>query len=479
MSNTPLWTLGALVAAVGGRVQGAPMPALGGVSIDSRTLTKGDAFFAIKGGRVDGHDYVADATARGAGVCVVSEARVAAMPRDAALIVVPDVLAALRALARAARTRSEAQVAAITGSVGKTSSKEMLRLALSQSGETHASAASYNNHWGVPLSLARFSQEARFGVFELGMNHAGELTPLTALVRPHVAMITTIEPVHIEYFKNIEAIADAKAEIFSGVVRGGAAVLNRDNAQFVRLEAAARAAGIERVVGFGAAVQAEARLLDVALAPGTSTVRASILGEAIEYEVGAPGRHLVENSLAVLATARLMGADLRRAAQSLKGLQPPRGRGQHIKLGVGAGEVLLIDESYNANPASMRAAIEVLGRMPAGRAGRRIAVLGDMLELGADAEALHADLAGAIDAAGIDLVFCAGPLMRALWEALPPARRGGYAESATRIEPEVLAALRPGDAIMVKGSNASRMHGIIAALIGRFAPRPVAQRSTA
>lgn len=479
MNDAPLWTLDAVAAATGGRVVGQPMQAITGVSIDSRTLMKGEAFFAIKGDRVDGHDYVVKAIAAGAGVSVVAEARLGEMPKDAALIVVPDVLEALRALARAARARSSAKIVAVTGSVGKTSSKEMLRTALAPSGETHASAASYNNHWGVPLSLARLPADARYGVFELGMNHPGELTPLSALVRPHVALITTIEPVHIEYFKNIEAIADAKAEIFSGVVPGGAAILNRDNAQYGRLAAAARAAGIERIVGFGADEKSEARLLNVTLDANSSAVRASILGEEIAYRLGTPGRHVVDNSLAVLAAVRLMGADLARAATALGDLQPPKGRGQQIRLDLGSGAAVLIDESYNANPASMRAAIEVLGRLPVGPSGRRIAVLGDMLELGDEAEALHESLAAAIQAAGIDLVFCAGPLMQALWQALPPARRGGYAESAARIEPEVLAALRPGDAVMIKGSNASRMHMIVASLRDRFAARAVAQNTTA
>lgn len=479
MNDAPLWTLDAVAAATGGRVVGQPAQAITGVSIDSRTLMKGEAFFAIKGDRVDGHDYVAKAIAAGAGVSVVAEARLGEMPKDAALIVVPDVLEALRALARAARARSSAKIVAVTGSVGKTSSKEMLRTALAPSGETHASAASYNNHWGVPLSLARLPADGRYGVFELGMNHSGELTPLSALVRPHVALITTIEPVHIEYFKNIEAIADAKAEIFSGVVPGGAAILNRDNAQFGRLAAAARAAGIEQIVGFGADEKSEARLLNVTLDANSSAVRASVLGEEIAYRLGTPGRHVVDNSLAVLAAVKLMGADLARAAKALGDLQPPKGRGQQIRLDLGPGAAVLIDESYNANPASMRAAIEVLGRLPVGPSGRRIAVLGDMLELGDEAEALHESLAAAIQAAGIDLVFCSGPLMQALWQALPPARRGGYAESAARIEPEVLAALRPGDAVMIKGSNASRMHMIVASLRDRFAVRAAAQNTTA
>ncbi len=474
MNDTPLWTLDALVAAVQGRVRGTPAQGITGVSIDSRTLGKGEAFFAIKGDRVDGHDYVAKAHAAGAGVSVVAEARLADMPQDAALIIVDDVLEALRRLARAARARSKAKIVAVTGSVGKTSSKEMLRLALSQSGETHASAASYNNHWGVPLSLARLPQSARYGVFELGMNHAGELTPLSKMVQPHIALITTIEPVHIEYFSGIEAIADAKAEIFAGLTSGGAVVLNRDNPQFERLASSARSQGVKEIIGFGESKEAQARVLGAELAAEDSNVRASILGEETSYTLGVPGRHVVQNSLGVLACVKLAGADLARAARSLAQMTPPKGRGQRFVLQLKDGEALLLDESYNANPASMRAAIDVLGRAPLGAGGRRIAVLGDMLELGAEALKLHAGLAADLAAARVDLVFCAGPLMRALYDALPPAQRGGYAESGERIEPGLMSALKPGDAVMIKGSNASRMHAIAATMMQKFSARAAA-----
>jgi len=479
MSDAPLWTLDALVGAVGGRVIGTPAGKIEGISIDTRTIKPGEAFFAIKGDRVDGHDYVANAVAAGAAISVVAESKIKKMPKDAALLVVPDVLESLYSLARAARVRSSAKIIAVTGSVGKTGTKEALRLVLSREGETHASAASHNNHWGVPLSLARLPVSARFGVFELGMNHAGELTPLSRLVRPHVALITTIEPVHIEYFANIEAIADAKAEIFSGVIEGGTAVLNRDNALFDRLAAAARRAGVKNIVGFGVDQNAEARLIDIALKPDCSCVHALILGDEIAYKIGTPGRHLVQNTLGVLAAAKVAGADLALVALALARLQPSFGRGRFIKLDLVTGEAILIDESYNANPASMRAAIKVLAQTPVGRRGRRIAVLGDMLELGSNATMMHRDLSKAIEDAKIDLVFCAGPLMRALWDALPAARRGGYADSAARIEAQVLAALRQGDAIMVKGSKASCMGTIVTGLVDRYCPRESTEDATA
>jgi UDP-N-acetylmuramoyl-tripeptide--D-alanyl-D-alanine ligase len=463
-----LWTADALASAMGARVSGTPAHDLRGVSIDSRTVAPGEAFFAIKGDRVDGHDYVTKALARGAGVAVIAGERLAAMPTGAPLMIVRDVLEALRAAARVARARSAGKVIAVTGSAGKTGTKDALRLVLTRGGETHASAASFNNHWGVPLSLSRLPASARFGVFELGMNHAGEIEPLVKLVRPHVAIITTIEAVHLEYFSGIEAIADAKAEIFLGLEPGGAAVLPRDNGQFARLAESARRAGVARVVSFGEHQDADARLIDTGLKSDCSTVRANILGDEVTYKVGVPGKHLVMNSLAVLAAARLAGADLALAALALGELEPPAGRGRRQTLDVAGGQALLIDESYNANPASVRAALEVLAQAPLGSRGRRIAVLGDMLELGSDAAALHRALAEAIAAANVDTVYCAGPLMRELWDALPAALRGGYAESAGQLEPEVLAAVRAGDAIMVKGSNGSRMGPIVKALSERF-----------
>ncbi|TCK23318.1 UDP-N-acetylmuramoyl-tripeptide--D-alanyl-D-alanine ligase [Ancylobacter aquaticus] len=463
---SPLWTPDALAQATGGTLMGVPARAIGGVSIDTRTLAPGDVFFAIRGENSDGHTYVAKAQERGAALSVVERGRVAEMPEGAALLVVDDVLGALEAAGRAARARTQARIVGVTGSVGKTTTKEALALALGADGPTHASAASYNNHWGVPLSLARMPQASAYGVFELGMNHPGEITPLVAMVRPHVAIVTTIEPVHIAQFDSVEAIADAKAEIFTGVEPGGAAVLNRDNPHFERLAAAARAAGIDTIIGFGEAEGAQARLASVKLKPDMSTAMADIMGESVSFKVGLPGRHIVQNALAVLAAAQLAGADLCLAALALSGLGPPPGRGVRTALAVKGGEALLIDESYNANTASMRAALAVLGTTPASGRGRRIAVLGDMLELGSAGEAMHRDLAPA--AAGADLVFCAGPLMRALWEALPESRRGAWAPDSAALLPLLAERLRGGDVIMVKGSNGSRMGPLARALIERF-----------
>ena len=467
-----LWTVGEMARAMGAEKPGALPAEIDGVSIDSRTLAKGDAFFAIQGDNRDGHDFVDAALKAGAGLAVIARSQ-AARFAGAPVLVVDDALDALRSLARAARARTSAKVIAVTGSVGKTGSKEALRLALSADGATHASAASYNNHWGVPLSLARCPADVKYAVFEIGMNHAGEITPLTRLARPHIAIVTAIEPVHLEYFGSLEKIADAKAEIFAGVEAGGAAILNRDNAQYGRLAAAAEKAGVARIVPFGEHAQAEARLVRHALQADSSTVEADILGQHMTYKLGAPGKHLVLNSLAVLAACALAGADLALAGLALGNLRPASGRGARAALGVPGGSALLIDESYNANPASMRAAIALLGHAPIGAHGRRIAVLGDMLELGEQGAALHRGLAEPIAAAGIDLVYCAGPLMRALWEALPSGARGGYAETAAALEPAVLAGLRAGDAVMVKGSLGSKMGPIVKALELQF-PRQAA-----
>jgi UDP-N-acetylmuramoyl-tripeptide--D-alanyl-D-alanine ligase len=471
--SAPLWTVDAMTAAMRAERVGALPEAVGGLSFDSRSIAPGEAFFAIKGDVQDGHGFVGAAFKNGAGLAVVARDKRGDMPADTPLLVVPDVLAGLGDLAAAARARSRAKIIAVTGSVGKTSTKEALRIALARDGEVHASVASFNNHWGVPLSLARLPETARYGIFEIGMNHAGEITPLTRLVRPDVAIITTVAAVHLEFFKSVDEIADAKAEIFLGLVPGGAAVINRDTAQFARLKRRAAKAKVARIVSFGEHAKADARLIRYALLPEASTVEADILGHRVAYKIGVPGKHLVLNSLAVLAAAQLAGADLALAALALAEQTPAAGRGTRIPLAAPGGTALLIDESYNANPLSMRAAFALLGQAPVGARGRRIAVLGDMLELGAAGADLHRELAAPIRDSGVDLVFCAGPLMEALWEALPSERRGGYAKDAGTLEPEILAAVRGGDAVMIKGSFGSRMGPIVKALVRRY-PAPAA-----
>jgi UDP-N-acetylmuramoyl-tripeptide--D-alanyl-D-alanine ligase len=463
-----LWTSAAMAEAMHAAVQGLLPQVVSGLSIDSRTVAPGEAYFAIKGDVHDGHAFVDAALKAGAALAVVERAQRDKFAADAPLLVVDDVLAGLVDLAHAARARLGGQVIAVTGSVGKTSTKEALRRVLGAQGETHASAASFNNHWGVPLSLARCPATVRFAIFEIGMNHAGEIEPLVKMVRPHVAIITTVEPVHLEFFAGIEAIADAKAEIFAGLEPGGTAVVNRDNSQFARLSRRAKKLGVSRLVSFGAHKKSQARLLDLSLHATCSAVHADILGQDVTYKLGMPGRHMAMNSLAVLAAAALAGADLALAALALSQVEPAAGRGVRRTLEVASGEAVLIDESYNANPASMAAALNVLGQAPVGAHGRRIAVLGDMLELGPTSAALHGGLLEAVRANHIDLVYCCGPLMRNLWDALSTGKRGGYAESAAALEAQTVAAIRAGDAIMVKGSLGSKMKTIVNALEKRF-----------
>ena len=476
MSDASLWTPAALESATGGRLIGAPR-AVTGASIDTRSLEPGDLFFAIRGEARDGHDFVRAALEKGAGAAVVAAARANEFEGVGPVLAVPGededpVLEAMRRLGLAARARTGAAIVAVTGSVGKTGTKEALRHVLSAQGATHASVASYNNHWGVPLTLARMPEQTRFGVFEIGMNHGAEILPLTAMVRPDVALITTVEPVHIEHFRSLSAIADAKGEIFSGLKPGGVAVINRDNPNYERLLAHAHASRAGRVITFGEHAAADVRANRILTRPDISVVDASVMGVPLTYQLGTPGRHVAMNSLGVLACIHALGADLARAALSLAALKPPVGRGERTALRVGDGEAFLIDESYNANPASIRAALATLAGIETGAKGRRIAVLGDMKELGAAGETLHRELADAVAGNGIDLVFAVGPLMAHLFETLPMAVRGTAAPSAEGVTDAVLATLRPGDAVMVKGSNSMRMVRIVEAVKARYAVAP-------
>jgi UDP-N-acetylmuramoyl-tripeptide--D-alanyl-D-alanine ligase len=465
--NAPLWTQDEIVTATGARV-GAGFAQATGASIDTRTLEPGDLYFAIKGDVHDGHDFVPAALEKGASAAVVSQDKAAAFEGSDRLIVVPDVLEAMRQLGSAARKRTDAKIVAITGSVGKTGTKEAMRLALSRQGATHASVASYNNHWGVPLTLARMPRETEFGVFEIGMNHAHEILPLTGMVRPHVAVITTVEPVHIEFFPSLWGIADAKGEIFSGLEPGGTAVINRDNPYFERMRAHAFASAAGRVVTFGEHEAADIRARRIIVKPDHSIVDATVFGQPLTYRIGTAGRHIALNSLSVLAASHALGADLALVALSFAEMKPPVGRGERTMLSVGEGEALLIDESYNANPASMRAALANLGAVELGRGARRIAVLGDMKELGEKGPGLHADLAEPIGANKIDLVFAAGSLMQNLVDALPKAKVAAHTQTSAELVDAVLAAVRPGDAVTVKGSLSMKMALVVKALKERY-----------
>jgi len=473
MSAKHLWSAADAAAATGGHTTDAWTAT--GVSIDTRALAPGDLFVALKGPNFDGHDYIDDALAKGAAAALTHRPASAGAPGPllpGPLLIVRDTLEALRGLGRAARARAQARVVAVTGSVGKTSVKVALARCLAAQAPTASSAASHNNHWGVPLSLARLPRAAAYGVFEVGMNHADEIRPLSALLRPHVALVTNVEPVHIGFFKSIEAIADAKAEIFEGMSDAGTAVLNLDNPHFERLARRARAAGVGRVLGFGQSPQADVRLVDWAPGATSSRVTAEAMGTRMEFEVSLPGAHWVTNALAVLAAVAALDADVPAAAATLGTLAPLKGRGARHEVVLRDGAFLVIDDAYNANPVSMRAAFEVLARTATGPGGRRIAVLGDMLELGAHAAEMHRALAAPLEAAGVDLVFACGTEMARLIEALPPAMRGGHAADSDALSPLVTRAARAGDAVLVKGSLGSRMGLIVEALKGLGPAQP-------
>lgn len=442
------------------------------LSIDTRTLEPGALFVALAGENSDGHAYVAQALEKGAAAAMVTH-RPDGVAEDAPLLVVEDTLEALVALGRASRHRTAAKIIAVTGSVGKTGTKEMLALAFAAqdhgNAQTHAAKASYNNHWGVPYTLANMHEGTDYGIFEIGMNHPGEITPLTKMVSPDVAIITTIAPVHMEHFDSLEQIADAKAEIFEGMTHNGVAVLNRDNEFFARLKAKAEEKGVT-IKSFGDHDDADARLIDCLEAANGSRVKASIDGEDVSYSLCVPGRHIVGNTLAVLMAVKAAGGDVQQAAKALEKFEGVSGRGRRELLDIGDPDnpVTLIDESYNASPVAMKAAFKVLALIDPGRGGRRIAVLGDMYELGKQGPQLHADLALPLEAADVQLVYTCGPLMKNLYDALPQDRRGAHEDDSVEMAKIVPDVLTPGDVVMVKGSRGGgekpRMQIIVEAL---------------
>ncbi len=452
---TSLWTAADLSEAAGG-VMTRPF-AVDGVSIDTRTVAAGDLFVALHGENRDGHEFVASALGAGAAGALVDRDP-PGVAEDAPLLRVADTLAGLTAIGARARARFTGRVVAVTGSVGKTTTKEMLRRILAAAGPTHAAVASYNNHWGVPLTLARLASDAAFCVAEIGMNHPGEIAPLAQLARPHVAVITNIAPVHVGHMGSLEAIAAEKAAILSGLTDGGAAVLAGDSAYLPILTAAA---GSARVIRFGAEAAAEARLLDAASDAEGVNVSMTLDGVPLRFRLAAPGAHMAMNAVAAIAAAVALGVEPHHASAALDGFTAVTGRGAKRRLALPeGGEALLLDESYNASAPSVRAALAVLGLQPA---ARRIAVLGDMLELGEASAAEHEGLAPDVTATA-DLLFACGPEMRRLFDAVPQAMRAAHAANSAELAPLVAAALRPGDAVLVKGSLGSRMARIIAAL---------------
>ena len=463
-----LWTSGEAEAATLGRST-RPFD-VSGISIDTRTLKPGDLFIALKGESRDGHAFVRAAFGAGAAAALVSEIP-EGLPHDAALLRVPNAQRGLEDLASASRARTQARIVAVTGSAGKTTTKEMLRLALGALGSTGASAASYNNQWGVPLSIALLPRTAQFGVFEIGMNHFGEIRALVGLAEPHVAIVTTIAAAHLEFFGSCDAIADAKSEIFEGLVPGGVALLPADSDQFERLASRARQKSVARVLTFGEAAGSDARLISTAAAGEGMMVEADIFGDRRKFRVGAQGAHIARNAVATLLAVAALDGDVANAAAALAEFVPLKGRGARFDITTQGGSAQVIDESYNANPASMSAALALLGAAEPGPNGRRIAVLGDMLEMGPQGPALHAALSKDIERADVDAVYACGRQMAALWESLPASRRGAYGESSAEIAPKLRGALRSGDVVLVKGSLGSRMAVIIEALKSQSAQR--------
>lgn len=464
-----LWDMQSIAKATGGRPFGTMPEGVTGISIDTRTLQRGEAFFAIKGDRFDGHDFATAAMAAGARLLVVSEEKIPALGRlGVPKLVVPDVLKALEGLADAARKRTRAKVIAVTGSVGKTTTKGMLRHVLGSVGSVHVAERSFNNHWGVPLTLARLPADCDYAVFEIGMNHAGEIEPLAKLVQPHIAVITMIAAAHLGYFKGLDDIARAKGEIFSGVVRGGNGLLNRDDQRWALLSEMANEAGIKNIWGFGESARAQFRLMQWEPQDDGSTFTFKIAGQDMTGRVGAPGRHMVQNALAAVGAGYLAGADASTLVAALGDFSAEEGRGSRHRLRIGGGSFMLIDESYNANPASMRAAVQLLDNTPVPDDGRRIAVLGDMLELGAHSATLHAALGEIIAATKIDLLLLGGAEMKALADNPPAGLQTEYRENPEELQSLLIETIKPGDTIMIKSSKSIGFSKLVDALSQRF-----------
>ncbi len=469
----PLWTVAEVVKATGGRPEGLSEGPISSISIDSREIAPEALFVAIKGDTHDGHDFVGKALEAGATAALVSEAHYRALG-GRQVIVVPDPLKALEALATAARARNRGQIIAVTGSAGKTTTKEAIRTVLAAAGETHYSIKSFNNHWGVPLMLARMPREAQFGVFEIGMNHGGEITPLVKLVRPHIAVITTVAAAHLEFFNSVADIAAAKAEIFLGLEPGGVAVLNADHDYLHILFAHARAAGVSRIVTYGFDANSDWHIGRVDSGATATLAEVTNEGERYSLQLQVPGRHMVANAVAALAVAKLSGEGTRSAIVALAGFGAPEGRGLTLRLGPDKKPLLLVDESYNANVASMNAAMDLYANVRPPD-GRKLLVLGDMLEMGPQGPQLHASLAGAVLKTGATEIFLVGQAMRALADELRQRREADrdvpgvtHMPTAEEIADPVLSALAYGDAVMVKGSKGVRLAPLVQKIRERF-----------
>ncbi len=453
-----LWTAEEAVKATGGKAHGDWQAS--GVSIDTRTIQPGDLFVALSAAR-DGHEFVAQALDKGAAAALVSHVP-DGVGADAPLLLVDDVLQALEAMGRHARARTDARVVAVTGSVGKTSAKEMFRTVLAQQGKTHAAEASYNNHWGVPLTLARMPQDTEFAVLEIGMNHPGEIEPLARLVRPHVAMITTVAAAHLEAFENIEGIAAEKGSVFKGLEPGGVAVFNADlPTSPILAEMANQADATPRPFGSDDPTW---RLIAAHVDDATTRVEALVDGLEMEFLLATPGRHFAMNALGVLASVAAMGADVAKAAEDMARWHPPAGRGVRMSVSLGTGVFELIDDAFNANPTSLAASLDVLAAANPANDGRRVAILGDMLELGPREAEMHAEIGQLPAISEMDVVHCVGPRMLYLWQALPIEKRGQCTETAEELAEQAAALVSAGDIVLVKGSKGSKVSLVVTSL---------------
>ncbi|KPD12823.1 UDP-N-acetylmuramoyl-tripeptide--D-alanyl-D-alanine ligase [Phaeobacter sp. 11ANDIMAR09] len=455
-----LWTAAEAATATGGEAIGDWQ--VSGISIDTRTLQPGDLFVALKAAR-DGHDFVAHALEKSAGAALVTH-RPAGVAADAPLLIVEDVQAALEGLGQVARARTQAKVIAVTGSVGKTSTKEMLACMLADQGRTHAAVASYNNHWGVPLTLARMPRDTEFAVIEIGMNHPGEIAPLARQARPHLAMVTTVAAVHLEAFEDVAGIAREKSAIMEGLELGGIAVLNADIEEAQILAAEAQRLGVaHQWFGEGAT---EYKLLSTKISGEATLAEVRCGAEQMQLTIQSLGAHFAMNALGALACVAAVGADVQRAAQVLALWSPVQGRGARVEVAMEGGKLLLLDDSYNANPTSMAAALAVLAATPdlgsdAGVKGRKIAYLGDMGELGPQEVALHAGLADLAALEAIDRVHCIGPLMAHLHQALPAEKRGSHYATSEDVLPDLPTQLGCGDIVLAKGSLSAGLSKIV------------------
>jgi len=463
MTETPLWTAKEVVGAVSGVCADQDWVA-NGVSIDSRTVSKDDLFIAIVGPTNDGHDYVKMALDNGASAALVSSIpdNCAEHPR---LILVADTQIAMEALGIASRARCSAKIISVTGSVGKTGTKEALAHILGKQGQTHYSVGSFNNHWGVPLSLARMPRTSEYAIFELGMNHAGELGPLSRMVRAHVAIITTVAAAHLEFFRNTAEIAEAKAEIFEGLEKGGTALINADNEHRELLRQRAEEINVSAILSFGRDEDADIRLKKISLLPQSSEISATISGHKLDFTLSVPGEHWAMNILAVLGAIQAVGADINVAVDTLSTLSPPTGRGVQLTVKCMGGDFTIIDESYNASPIAMQAAFKVLKGVTVLNLGRKIAILGDMRELGENSMEIHKSLAIDLSQSGVDMVYACGPNMRYLFDALPEDLKSGYANSSKELVRIVLSVVRTDDIVLIKGSLGSKMKIILEALL--------------